>query len=167
MRRLFAALVALALGLVLPSQALPARSSTLLAAPRGDDPALEAALGALESRAAAARGPREELESLTLLAALSMLHILEREGRFTPYPSDPDGGERATDEHWIYAGEKVAIVREEDFPEYFALERCQRELGLFVGADEEELDRRLAGWRVPRALSRGAERLAERARLAG
>jgi hypothetical protein len=38
---------------------------------------------------------------------------------------------------------------------------------LWVGADDEELDRRLSGWRVPRALIRGAERLAERARKAG
>jgi len=38
---------------------------------------------------------------------------------------------------------------------------------LTVGADDEELDRRLTGWRVPRALIRGAERLAQRARKAG
>ncbi|MBK7642224.1 MAG: hypothetical protein IPJ19_04120 [Planctomycetes bacterium] len=108
--------------------------------------------------------PREELEHATLLAALSMVRILENEGRYQPFPPVPGVGERDPDERWLYAGERVARVSPEEFPEYFALERCQREVGLVVGADDEELDRRLAAWRVPRALVKGAERLAERAR---
>ena len=89
------------------------------------------------------------------------------EGRYQPFPPGPDGGESLPNERWLYAGERVARVSTDEFPEYFALEQCQRELGLVVGADDEELDRRLSGWRVPRALIRGAERLAERARKAG
>jgi hypothetical protein len=151
MRRFLAALAALAFGLFSPAHAGP----------------LDSALTELEVRAQQSSKPREELESLSLLAALSMVHILESEGRFQPFTPGPDGGESLPNERWLYAGERVARVEVEEFPEYFALERCQRELGLTVGADDEELDRRLAGWRVPRALIRGAERLAARARKAG
>lgn len=142
MRRFLATLAALAFGLFSPARA--------------------EAVSAQESVK-----PREELESLSMLAAVSMVRILESEGRFQPFTPGPDGGESLPNERWLYAGERVARVEVEEFPEYFALERCQRELGLTVGADDEELDRRLTGWRVPRALRRGAERLAERARLAG
>jgi hypothetical protein len=160
MRRFLATLAALALGLFSPARAQ---------APRVPDVAgpLESALTELQVRAQRSRTPREELESLSLLAALSMVHILESEGRFRPFTPGPDGGESLPNERWLYAGESVARVEVEEFPEYFALERCQRELGLWVGADDEELDRRLTGWRVPRALARGATRLAERARKAG
>lgn len=166
MRRLLAALVALALGLVLPARAEAPRTLSLGAPSSPSATPFEAALDALASRARSARGPREELESLTLLAALSMVHLVELEGRYQPFTPDPDGGERLASERWLHAGEHVARVREEEFPEYFALERLQRELGLVVGADDAELDQRLSGWKVPRALARGAERLAERARRA-
>lgn len=157
MRRILAALAALTLGFLTPARAEPARAPD----------AFDQTLVSLRERAEQAATPREELEHLSLLAALSMVHILEREGRYQPFPPEPDGGERAQNERWLYAGERVALVREDEFPEYFAIERAQRELGLYVGADDEELDRRLSGWRVPRALLRGAERLAERARKAG
>jgi hypothetical protein len=160
MRRLLAALAALAFGLISPTRAEVQPAS----APQGS---FEGALIELEGRARQAASPREELENLSLLAALSMVHILESEGRYRPFPPGPDGGEGLPNERWLYAGERVARIGVEEFPEYFALEECQRELGLWVGADDEELDRRLSGWRVPRALIRGAERLAERARKAG
>ena len=160
MRRLLAAIAALAFGLFSPARAESARP---LLPPTG----FEQVLVGLESRAKQAASPREELESLSLLAALSMVHILESQGRYQPFPPGPGGGESLPNERWLYAGERVAHVSTDEFPEYFALERCQRELGLVVGADDEELDRRLGGWRVPRALIRGAERLAERARQAG
>jgi len=160
MRRFLAALAALAFGLFSPAHA-QAPGVPDIAGP------LETTLAEFQVRAERSSTPREELESLSLLAALSMVHILESEGRFQPFTPGPDGGESLPNERWLYAGERVARVEVEEFPEYFALERCQRELGLTVGADDEELDRRLAGWRVPRALRRGAERLAERARKAG
>ena len=157
MRRFLAALAALALGFLTPARAEAVQTPG----------AFDQVVGDLSERAENSAKPREELEHLSLLAALSMVHILELEGRYQPFPPGPNGGEHAQGERWLYAGERVAIVREDEFPEYFAIERTQRELGLFVGADDEELDRRLSGWRVPRALLRGAERLAERARLAG
>ena len=160
MRRVLAALAALAFGLFSPARAQAPAS------PAAPGP-LESALTELEVRARQTHSPREELESLSLLAALSMVHILESEGRFQPFTPGPNGGESLPNERWLYAGERVARVEVEEFPEYFALERCQRDLGLTVGADDEELDRRLTGWRVPRALARGATRLAERARKAG
>ena len=160
MRRLLAALAALAFGLFSPARAETAQ-------PVVPQSTFEGTLVSLEGRAKQAATPREELESLSMLAALSMVHILESEGRYEPFRPGPGGGESLPNERWLYAGERVARVSVEEFPEYFALEQCQRELGLWVGADEEELDRRLSGWRVPRALIRGAERLAERARLAG
>jgi hypothetical protein len=160
MRRFLAALAALAFGLVSPARAQVAKP----AAPQN---AFEGTLVELEGRARQAVTPREELESLSLLAALSMVHILESEGRYQPFTPGPGGGESLPNERWLYAGERVARVEVEEFPEYFALEECQRELGLWVGANDEDLDRRLSGWRVPRALIRGAERLAQRARLAG
>jgi hypothetical protein len=160
MRRLLAALAALAFGLFSPARAQDAPQ-------REVQPSFAGTLAELEGRAKQAATPREELESLSLLAALSMVHILESEGRYQPFTPGPDGGESLPDERWLYAGERVARVQREEFPEYFALEQCQRELGLWVGADDAELDRRLSGWRVPRALARGAERLALRARKAG
>ena len=160
MRRLLAALAALALGLFSPARAEVQPAS----APQGS---FEGTLMELEGRVKQAASPREELESLSLLAALSMVHILESEGRYQPFTPGPDGGESLPNERWLYAGERIARVEVEEFPEYFALEQCQRQLGLWVGANDEELDRRLSGWRVPRALIRGAERLAERARRAG
>lgn len=160
MRRFLAALAALAFGLFSPARAESAQPLV----PAGH---FERALEGIEGRLKQAATPREELESLALLAALSMVHILESEGRYQPFTPGPDGGESLANERWLYAGEHVARVSTDEFPEYFALEQCQRELGLVVGADDEELDRRLTGWRVPRALIRGAERLAERARKAG
>jgi hypothetical protein len=160
MRRFLAALAALALGLFSPARAESAR-------PLAPQTGFEGALVGLEGRLKQAATPREELESLALLAALSMVHILESEGRYSPFTPRPGGGQSLPNERWLYAGERVARVCVEEFPEYFALEDCQRALGLWVGADEQELDRRLSGWRVPRALVRGAERLAQRARMAG
>jgi len=160
MRRFLAALAALAFGLFAPARAEAGQ-------PSATRDAFEGTLVELEGRVKQAATPREELESLSLLAALSMVHILESEGRYEPFSPGPGGGESLPNERWLYAGERVARVEVEEFPEYFALERCQRELGLVVGADDAELDRRLSGWRVPRALVRGAERLAERARKAG
>jgi hypothetical protein len=164
MRRFLAALAALAFALFAPARADAPRAS---APPNASPNAFEGTLLELEGRAKQAATPREELESLALLAALSMVRILESEGRYEPFTPGPGGGESLPNERWLYAGERVARVEVEEFPEYFALEECQRELGLVVGADDAELDRRLAGWRVPRALIRGAERLAERARKAG
>ncbi len=160
MDRFLAALAALAFGLFSPARAEAPR------APAAHAP-FDSTLARLQDRVQQSATPREELESLSLLAALSMVHILESEGRYQPFPPGPGGGESLPNERWLYAGERVARVEVEEFPEYFALEQCQRELGLVVGADDEELDRRLSGWRVPRALIRGAERLAERARKAG
>jgi hypothetical protein len=160
MRRLLAALAALAFGLFSPARAQ-------VAAPLEHPDGFEGTLVQIEGRLKQAATPREELESLSLLAALSMVHILESEGRYQPFRPGPGGGESLPNERWLYAGERVARVQVEEFPEYFALEECQRELGLWVGADDEDLDRRLSGWRVPRALARGAERLALRARQAG
>ena len=82
MRRFLAALAALAFALFAPARADAPRPS----APQNP---FEGALVELEGRAKQAATPREELETLSLLAALSMVHILESQGRYEPFRPGP------------------------------------------------------------------------------
>ena len=113
------------------------------------------------------RSPREALELLSLMAALSVLHVLEVEGRYEQLPSEGLATLASTErERWFYSGDKIARVTVDEFPAYFDVLEYQSQVGMMVGVSDEELDHRLAGQRLPKQLVSQVEELVLRARWA-